>query len=89
MMRTPDADMMKIAKHRLDCANHRAEKLVELGAADLAEIGASSYAAGIRMLLFYAIGLLVQLAEPELRSDLERIKSHCDMILEELNKTAA
>lgn len=83
--------MAEIAKARVDYANYRAEKLVELGAADLAEVGAASYAAGVRMLLFYAIGCLVDLDEPELRSDLERVIEHCRLILEDVDvdKTAA
>ena len=38
-----DPDMVKLAQHRLDYANYRAQKLIETGAFDLAELGASSY----------------------------------------------
>jgi hypothetical protein len=82
-----DAEMMALAKHRLDHLNYRAGKLVETGAFDLAELGASSYAAGVRMLLFHAINTLADLGGPELRSDLERIKAYCDEI--DNPKTAA
>ena len=86
-----DADMAKLSRERVDFINYRAEKLIELGASDLAQIGASSYAAGIRALLFHAIGCLVDLGEPELRSDLLRIVEHCRLLLEEIDnpKTAA
>ena len=84
-----DPDMVRLAQHRLHQVNYRAEKLVETGAADLAELGASSYAAGVRMLLFHAIGCLLALGEPELRSDLQRIIEHCRLILDDLDKTAA
>ena len=56
--------MVKLAQHRLDYVNYRAENLVETGAFDLAELGASSYAAGIRMLLFHAIVACWLLASP-------------------------
>ena len=80
-----DAEMAKLAQHRLDYVNYRATKLVEFGASDLAQIGASSYAAGVRAMLFHAIGCLVDLGEPELRSDLERIIDHCRLLLEEID----
>ena len=60
MTKPLDPDMARLQQSRLDYVNYRAEKLIELAAADIAELGVSSYASALRMLLFYALGLLVQ-----------------------------
>ena len=78
-----DADLDKFAEHRVVMMNHKAEKHLELLALELVDLGSSSYAAGIRALAFTSISLLANLDEPELASDLERIKSYCDELLEE------
>lgn len=75
-----------LEQRKIDFLNHKAEKELEVLAVDLVDAGAANYAAGIRMTIFTAIGLLLDLDEPELQSDLVRVKQHCDELIEYLQK---
>ena len=74
---TANMSPAELALHRRTQLNTRAEHIVQFGALELENQGATSYGAGVRCLIFTAISTLSALELPERRSDLERVRSYC------------
>jgi hypothetical protein len=83
---TKDMTPEEKAQHQLAEINRKAERLVELGAFDLEDAGATSYAAALRMQIVKAIDVLSNLRQPDLVSDLERVIGYCHELIAEVEK---
>jgi hypothetical protein len=78
-----DDDRMIRQEQAIQHLNLRVAEVVEQGALELLQAGGTNgFAAGLRSMIFVSIGKLDDLDELERRADLERIKTHCDELLE-------